>query len=241
LHRILSFAVESGMLTVNPITLKHEAKPGKKPVNGARSFTAAELKALREHAGQDLFTLLLLRWTGLRGSDVVNLRWRDIHFDRGTNGEIEVLTQKRSKIAIVPLSTELRNALEEAAKRYGRKIQIDDFVLYNPETNKPFTSRWRLYARMVALGERAGVNRATPHCLRDTFACDMLTRGASIFDVAKMLADTVETVEKSYAQFVPAARDAAQSKMDAGIGIEERAKLSKARGKKVVNFPGRNL
>jgi integrase len=53
-------------------------------------------------------------------------------------------------------------------------------VLYNPETNKPFTSRWRLYARIVALGERAGVIRATPHCLRDTFACDMLARGASI-------------------------------------------------------------
>jgi integrase len=83
LHRILAFAIESGLLAVNPITLKHEAKPGKKPVNGARSFTATELAALREHAGQDLFTLLLLRWTGLRGSDAVNLRWRDVHFDRG--------------------------------------------------------------------------------------------------------------------------------------------------------------
>jgi integrase len=111
-------------------------------VNGARPFTATELTALREHAGQDLFTLLVLRWTGLRGSDAINLRWRDIRFDRGVNGEIEVLTQKRSKIAIVPLSTELRNALEDVAgARYGRKIQHDDFVLYNPETNKPFVSR----------------------------------------------------------------------------------------------------
>jgi hypothetical protein len=64
----------------------------------------------------------------------------------------------------------------------------------------------------------------------------MLAREASIYDVAKMLADTVETVEKSYAQFVPAARDAAQSKMDAGIGIEERARMAQSRGKKVVNF-----
>jgi hypothetical protein len=35
---------------------------------------------------------------------------------------------------------------------------------------------------------------------------------------------------------VPAARDAAQSKMDAGIGIEERARMAQSRGKKVVNF-----
>jgi hypothetical protein len=65
----------------------------------------------------------------------------------------------------------------------------------------------------------------------------MLARGASIYDVAKMLADTVDTVEKHYASFIPAARDAAQSKMDTGIGIEERAKLANARGRKVVAFP----
>ena len=69
LHRILAFAVATGVLAANPITLKHEAKPGKKPVNGARSFAAAELSALRKHAGRDLFAFLLLRWTGLRGSE----------------------------------------------------------------------------------------------------------------------------------------------------------------------------
>jgi hypothetical protein len=67
----------------------------------------------------------------------------------------------------------------------------------------------------------------------------MLARGASIFDVAKMLADTVDTVEKHYAQFVPAARDAAQAKMDNGVGIEERAKLAQSRGRKVAMFPAR--
>jgi hypothetical protein len=66
----------------------------------------------------------------------------------------------------------------------------------------------------------------------------MLARGAGIFDVAKMLADTVDTVEKHYAQFVPAARDAVQHIMDNGLGIEERAKLSQSRGRKVAVFPG---
>ncbi len=54
--------------------------------------------------------------------------------------------------------------------------------------------------------------------------------------VAKMLADTVETVEKYYAQFIPAARDAVQIKMDSGIGIEERTKLDRQRGKKIVEM-----
>ena len=47
----------------------------------------------------------------------------------------------------------------------------------------------------------------------------MLARGNGIYEVAQMLADTVETVQRCYAQFVPAARDAVQAKMDTGIGI----------------------
>jgi hypothetical protein len=64
----------------------------------------------------------------------------------------------------------------------------------------------------------------------------MLARGVGVFEVAKMLADTVDTVEKHYAQFVPAARDAVQIRMDSGIGIEERSKMSAQRGRKVVGI-----
>jgi integrase len=78
------------------------------------------------------------------------------------------LTQKRGKLAIVPLSTELREALEEAFA--ARKHRPDEFVLLNPDNGRPFGvlgvegGRKRLYQRMKALGERAGVRRVTPHC-----------------------------------------------------------------------------
>jgi site-specific recombinase XerD len=75
----------------------------------------------------------------------------------------------------------------------------------------------------------------TPHDLRDTFACDMIARGIDIYIVAMMLADTVSTVEQSYAKFAQAARDAAQHRMVTGIGIEERAKLNRDKGRKVVS------
>jgi hypothetical protein len=73
---------------------------------------------------------------------------------------------------------------------------------------------------------------------RDTFTCDMLTRGIGVFEVAKMLADTVETIEEYYARFVPSARDAVQSEMDSGVGIEEQVKIAAQRGKKVVGIRG---
>jgi integrase len=233
LHRIFNFALSKQMMQgKNPIDLSKESKPGKNPRNPARPFNAEELALIREAAGEDKFTFLF--WTGLRGSDALNLRWENVHFNRGANGEVEIMTQKRTKLAIIPLSTELREALQEVHQ--ARKPPKDDRVLYNPETGEAFTSRKRLYERAKALGIRAGVKRVTPHCFRDTFACDMLARGEDIYGVAKMLADTVETVEKHYAQFVLAARDAAQHRMDNGLGIEERGKIAQQRGGKVLSF-----
>jgi hypothetical protein len=54
-----------------------------------------------------------------------------------------------------------------------------------------------------------------------------------------MLSDSVDTVEKHCASLVQAARDAAQIRMDNGLGIEERAKMAKTRGKNVAVFAGR--
>ena len=112
-----------------------------------------------------------------------------------------MLTQKRGKIVIVPLSTELRDDLEAIYKQ--RKPHAGDRVLFNPETRAPFTSRVNLSLRAKDFCHRAGV-KGSANCFRDTFACDMLARGNGIYEVAQMLADIVETVQRCYAQFVPA-------------------------------------
>jgi integrase len=74
---------------------------------------------------------------------------------------------------------------------------------------------------MLAAGKRAGVPDAHPHRYRDTFAVDMLARGASPYDVAKLLGDTVATVEKHYAPFVKELRDRTRRIMESGEGLEK--------------------
>ena len=49
----------------------------------------------------------------------------------------------------------------------------------------------------------------------------MLTRGASPYDVAKMLGDTIETVEKHYTPFVKELRDRVRNILETGLGLEE--------------------
>lgn len=213
LHRIFAYAVELELATKNPVRL--DGRPGDDPMRGAQPFKAAELAKLRAVAGEDSLMFLLLRWTGFRGSDAVGLRWGEVDWE---TSEIDRLTQKRRKRIVIPIAQELFFALE--VERDKRKPDLEDRVLVHPVTGKPL-SRSRLYERTRALGKRAGVLDAHPHRFRDTFVVDMLARGASPYDAAKLIGDTVDTIEKHYAPFVRELRERARRIMDTGEGIEQ--------------------
>ena len=63
---------------------------------------------------------------------------------------------------------------------------------------------------------------------RDTLAVDMLSRGASPYDVAKVLGDTIETVEKHYTPFVKELRDRVRTILESDGGLESRATVTPA-------------
>ncbi len=210
LHKMFEVAVDEEMIPKNPVVF--EGRPGDNPMRGAHPFSAEQLTAMQRHAGQDLLAFMLLRWTGLRGSDAVTLCWAEVHFDRK---EIERVTRKRTKKVIIPIQSELLAVLE--MERDKRNPEPDDHVLLHPQT-KASLSRPRLYQRILSLGKRAGVPGAHPHRFRDTFAVDMLARGASPYDVAKLLGDTIETVEKHYAEFVKELRERVRRMMESKEG-----------------------
>jgi integrase len=213
LHRIFAFAVETEMIERNPVRL--DGRPGDNPEGGAQPFTGDELAKLRAAAGEDLLIFQLFRWTGLRRSDAIALTWGEIDWHAA---EINRLTQKRKKRVLLPIPQELLFALE--AERDNRQPDLQDRVLLHPGANKPLSPK-RVYERVKGLGRRAGVANAHPHRFRDTFAVDMLARGASPYDVAKLLGDTVSTVEKHYAPFVKELRDRARRFMENGEGLEK--------------------
>jgi integrase len=119
---------------------------------------------------------------------------------------------------ILPIPQELLFALE--TERDRSKPREQGRVLVNPITGRPMT-RPRLYQRMLSLGKRAGVADSHPHRFRDTLAVDMLARGATPYDVAKLLGDTIATVEKHYAPFVKELREHTRRLMENGEGLEK--------------------
>jgi integrase len=190
-----------------------EGRPGDNPERGAQPFSASQLEKLKQAADPELFIFLLLRWTGMRGSDIVGLTWGEVHFDRR---EIERITQKRRKPVIIPIHSELLFAFEVEFER--RSPRPEDQVL-PPSRERGRMTRPRLYQRCKAMGRRAGIEDAHPHRFRDTFAVDMLARGATPYDVAKLLGDEIATIEKHYAPFVRELRERVRTLMESGNGI----------------------
>jgi hypothetical protein len=74
---------------------------------------------------------------------------------------------------------------------------------------------------MLALGKRAGVANAHPHRFRDTLVVDMSAKGATPYDVAKTLGDTIATVEKHYTPFTKDLRERVRRILENGEGIEK--------------------
>jgi integrase len=215
LHAVFAYAIDVELLVGRNNPVKYEKYPGKKSEGGAQPFTQEELGQLRQVAGQDLLAFLLLRHTGLRGYDAVDLRWSEIDFRERM---VSRLTHKRGKQVWIPIHPELLFALE--ATRSERRPKPADRVLLNPATGGVMT-RPRLYERIKAMGERAGVNRAHPHRFRDTLAVDLLLKGASPYDVAKTLGDTVAVVEEHYAPYVKELRERTRRIMESPEGIEK--------------------
>lgn len=65
----------------------------------------------------------------------------------------------------------------------------------------------------------------------------MLAKGASPYDAAKMLGDTIETIERHYTPFVPELRERVRRILDSESGLESGkiARQSEADGFTVTN------
>lgn len=221
LHCVFAYAVKKHFIDNNPVptTKKPWAEGG-----GAQPYSADELRSLIDHAGDYLFIVLWLRWTGFRRSDAVIVRWDEVHWDRK---EIEHVCVKNSRRVTIPISPELLAALE--AERHRRNPQPGEPVLVDPATGRPFNKphlasneRCNSLSKCIKkLGKRAGVPNASPHRFRDTRAVDILLRTDNLVYVAEQLGDTEEVVKRHYLHWVRELREGARLKMQNNAGIEQ--------------------
>jgi integrase len=146
----------------------------------ARIFWAAS-----QGGGELEHFVKLLYYTGARRASIENLRRSQVNWEtRRITLQLpgKITTKKRQPI--VPIL---------------KKMEAPLHALWLSSPNERLFQRADFYAPYRELLEGLGMaDRANPHCMRHTRASHLLQEGKSVFDVAKLLGDTIQTVERVY-------------------------------------------
>ena len=177
------YLAREGETTVNPaLGVRSPKAPRKLPqvldvdeVAALLNFPAGDAEAVRDRA-----LLELLYSSGLRVSELTDLRWRDLDLDEG----LVRVTGKGSKTRIVPVGTQARAALD--ALRAQDKPQGDD-PLVRGRLGKPLTPNG-VRLRLKRRARDQGVwKRVYPHLLRHSCASHVLESSGDLRAVQELL------------------------------------------------------
>jgi len=134
---------------------------------------------------RDRAMLELLYATGLRVSELITLRFKDLQLDVG----YLIAFGKRNKQRVVPIGESAREALRHYLNE-GRthlfKNPQNDFLFLN-QSGKNLTRQgfWKIIKRRAC---QAGISKnIMPHTLRHSFATHLLENGADLRSVQTML------------------------------------------------------
>jgi integrase/recombinase XerD len=194
LRRIFSYAIECGYMASNPVRQRNL-----NPAAGQTlPFTADEIKKMLAHP--EMKTKLQLRailltfiHTGLRISDVTTLTKKSV-----VGSFLVRETIKRGRVVSLPIHAQLRDAID-AHLAAQSAVQKKSLYLFVSEEGKLIRSLPRDLRRFW---KRCGISGAHAHRFRDTFAVRLLSDGASLYDVAKLLGISAQTADRHYTPYV---------------------------------------
>ena len=154
--------------------------------------------------------ILAAAMTGLRQSELLGLRWRDIDWEtqsirvRNTFVRGEHSTEGKSELSTrrsVPMASSLARELDLWSKRtaYGGE---DDLVFAHPQKGTPL-DRSKLSKRFKAACADAGVRPVRFHDLRHTFATRLAASGTPIRTIQEFLGHADSKTTQIYAHYAP--------------------------------------
>lgn len=146
----------------------------------ARLFAAAEAQG-----GELEHFVKLLYLTGARRGSLEGLRRGQVQWEQR-----RILLQPAGKIA-----TKKRQPIVPILKAMVEPLR----ALWDASPNDRLFVRSNFYVPYRALCESIGLgHKANPHTMRHTRVSHLLMEGKSLYDVAKLVGDTVGTIEKTY-------------------------------------------
>ena len=158
-------------------------------------------------------------YSGMRRGEVLALRWRDVDRARGV---VHVVGSKTGKARVVPLG--LSGRLTEILVRHPRRVDTD--LVFHEKDGRAL-DRDVLNGILENASKAAGIPKARGvlwNRLRHTWATRLTASGkASIFDVAKIMGNSVAICERHYAAFLPGAHAKLSGALDGQLGTRASA------------------
>lgn len=148
------------------------------------------LEKCKTSANPFLYTIVILAIaTGMRRSEILNLTWDDIDFDRG---RIVLRETKNGEVRVLPLvgyAQQLLKILADSRKHCSSLI----FPGINPNQSIDFRSAWRVAVK------NSDLRNFRFHDLRHCFASYCVMNGSSLNEVADLLGHkSYQSVTKRY-------------------------------------------
>lgn len=156
------------------------------------------MKADENHAFFTLFTLGIN--TGLRISDILNLKVEDVFRGKKPIEYLELIEQKTKKRQTIFLN----NTIKKALSLYVKNIPPNQVFLFqtfkDPDKRiKPLSYRYVLKMLKYYINERAGINiNVGTHTMRKTFGYQTYMSGWDIYRVQQCLNHSSPTTTKLY-------------------------------------------
>lgn len=205
----LNVAVREGVIPSNPMDRlsRHERA---KTNRGKREYlTIDEVKALiaTPCKREDIKRAYLFACNcGLRLGDVRKLKWGDITKD-GHRWLLSVVMNKSEKPVHIPLGVQARRWLPKRGT--GQKREADGLVFGSLPNDTHINEHLKAWA------EKAGITKAiTYHTSRHTFATMLLTLGADLYTVSKLLGHSQIKNTQIYAEIINRRKDEAVNLAD---------------------------
>lgn len=204
LHRILNVARSWGVLTASRDRVRVSRRI---PMGDHRQTFLAETQihsildsCRREnHPYLDLFIHLLIL-TGARSSEARLARWRDFDLVKMI---WTVPLSKSGRARRIVLSSAALKVLEQIKQRTAEldlPVRADSHLFINPRLKQPYKSFHLAWDRAR---RRLGMQDVRIHDLRHTYASLLINRGASIYEVQKLLGHHHISMTERYAHLLP--------------------------------------
>ena len=193
LNGALNAAVRAEIIKVNPFTKINNSDKIRLPESKRSYMTIEEVRALiatpmKNEAVKGAY--LFSCFCGLRVSDIVGLKWKDVFIDRGKY-RLAVSMQKTKEPIYLPLSPE---ALKWLPERGDKTAEDHVFDLPSASIMNLLIKPW---------AKAAGIDkRFTFHTARHTFATMMLTLGADLYTTSKLLGHADVKMTQVYAKII---------------------------------------